>query len=151
MHVLCAPPAFILSQDQTLLLMVSIFRLSTLYKSFWVLAHFKFNLLVTISYDILPFGLSSLKDNYCLLFNVLFYSILSAEQSVLYYTIFSLSTLFMKIFKNIFYLILRQNKKLVNHCFHYIIVVRFLLLILVYFILFSSVDWYLIDINILCR
>ena len=33
LHVLCAPPAFILSQDQTLLFLVSIFCLSTSYKS----------------------------------------------------------------------------------------------------------------------
>ena len=68
LHVLCAPPAFILSQDQTLLFLVSISSLSkciNLFRVFWLI----FNIFFFGSI-VLPLLVFS--KVYCLLFNVLF-------------------------------------------------------------------------------
>ena len=131
MHVLCAPPAFILSQDQTLLFWYLYFlHFHEVYKSYLKVFSSSFKLLLFwfknfkkiylfgtffFSGKNYRFGLFS-KGFYCLLFNVLFCSFM---RNVLHYTIpFFVCQHFLTFFLKIFFLIyftlkIRQNKKLV--------------------------------------
>ena len=107
MHVLCAPPAFILSQDQTLLLLYLYFRklfcyIINLFKIIYL--DFRFISFLKIIYFFGTtfrlkcnnrFGFISKGFN-CLLFNVLFPFL--AEQFVLYYAYFILSITFFNFF-----------------------------------------------------
>ena len=117
LHVLCAPPAFILSQDQTLLFVVFIFHSFECYKSklkcFIKLLNFllfielktfkKFyffgtDFLVLKSYR---FGLFS--KGFTVYFSMYFFVLPRGERLVLYNMFFSLSTLFSKKIKKFFY------------------------------------------------
>ena len=124
LHVLCAPPAFILSQDQTLLFVVFIFHSFECYKSklkcFFKLLNFllfielktfkKFyffgtDFLVLKSYR---FGLFS--KGFTVYFSMYFFVLPRGERLVLYNMFFSLSTLFLKKFKKFFYSVFCQKK-----------------------------------------
>ena len=116
LHVLCAPPAFILSQDQTLLFVVFIFHSFERYKSklkcFIKLLNFllfllnkkllKNNFLVLILWleELYRFGLFS--KGFTVYFSMYFLFLFCVERFVLYYIIFPLSTFFLHFFKIFF-------------------------------------------------
>ena len=108
LHVLCAPPAFILSQDQTLLFLVLFFIHFfkwIIINFFRVLAHYIFSFLVVLITTAFGFF-----KGYCLLFNVL----LSLVCDVFYCTIFFIRCQhFFLIFLFYFFYKKVQNNKLV--------------------------------------
>ena len=104
LHVLCAPPAFILSQDQTLYFwylyffhLLKVINLNLKFSQALLTSFFFLEKLLKFLVLLYRFGFS-LKD-FCLFFNVLFMFPYVLERFALYYTFFTLSTLFDNFFK----------------------------------------------------
>ena len=120
LHVLCAPPAFILSQDQTL------------YLIFKFLTHLNFYFL--IFFDLL-FGTFLFLENHRLVFSLkdsivyfsMYFFVCSLCVNETYFSIpFSYCQYFFKIFLKYFFIsFLRQNKKLVIDVFFYFLFLLF--------------------------
>ena len=102
MHVLCAPPAFILSQDQTLLFLFEFFLSSFLF-------HYLFGTFLFWNYRLVSFSLKVLLFTFqCTLF-----SLFSIEDDLHYTIPFSFCQYFFLIIFYFFLPSFRQNKKLV--------------------------------------
>ena len=141
MHVLCAPPAFILSQDQTLLFLVSIFCLSTYIN----LIHKCLNLtLFLVDYSTAFYW--SFSKIYCLLFNVLSCSLFVWNE--IYFTIcFCFCQHFFKTFLFYFFVFPsppKGHKKISNFssCFTYFSIEN-ILLISLFYLFFFWFTWYI--------
>lgn len=98
MHVLCAPPAFILSQDQTLILKIIFF---------WVLAHYNSVFLVVLK---LPQFYWFLKR--FIVYFSMYFVFLCGTCFIILYCLLNVNTFF-KIFLIFFWPFKGQNKKLV--------------------------------------
>ena len=102
MHVLCAPPAFILSQDQTLLFLFEFFLSSFLF-------HYLFGTFLFWNYRLVSFSLKVLLFT----FQCTFFFLFSIEDDLHYTIPFSFCQYFFLIIFYFFLPSFRQNKKLV--------------------------------------